>query len=71
MARVRDYFLIIRDGVDCDNKSKKKRGKGDRKERGRGPKKEREEKERKKREREDTLHDTTPTKLTARGPGRH
>lgn len=45
--------------------------KGDRKGRGRGPKKGREEKERKKREREDTLRDTTPTRLTARGPGRH
>lgn len=41
--------------------------KGER-ERARGRKRRR---ERKKREREDTLHDATPTRLTARGPRRH
>lgn len=66
------------DGVDRDDEQKKKRkiqsiyarGKGDGKERGRGLEEEK-GRERKKREREDTLHDTTPTRLTARGPRRH
>lgn len=38
---------------------------------GEGSRKKKEERERKKREREDTLHDATPTRLTARGPRRH
>lgn len=66
------------DGVDRDDEQKKKRkikgiyarGKGDGKERGRARGRKR-RRERKKREREDTLHDATPTRLTARGPRRH
>lgn len=61
--------LAAGSGVDRGgNKKMRETGwKGER-ERARGGER---RKERKKREREDTLHDTTPTRLTARGPGRH
>lgn len=66
------------DGVDRDDEQKKKKNKKYIRTRERGWKGERERargrkrrRERKKREREDTLHDATPTRLTARGPRRH